>query len=156
MMVIISFFHIVPEIPCHRPRTKIDTIISKSTPYPDPDAPEDAERVRFWCRIGATHSEREKTSVSGTAKASIAANGESLAALTADFTETSTTGTANRPALRALVDVAAQPDPSTTPAPAAKGKAKAKAKAKVKVEASKTPAEHRTAIRFLFQFVYFV
>lgn len=156
-MVIISFFHYnrPAEIPCHLLRTKIDTIIAKSTPYPDPDAPEDPESVRFWCRTGATHSEREKTSVTGTARASIATNGDSLAALTGDFTETSTTATANRPALRALVDVAAQPDPSTTPAPAAKGKAKAKAKAKVKVETSKTPAEQRVAVRFLFQIVHF-
>ncbi len=146
------------EIPCH-PRVKIDSIISRSTPHPDPDAPEDPESVRFWCRTGATHHERERTSVTGTSHAAIATTGETLAAMTSELQENGTTGPClSRPALRSLVDVATQPvDPPAAPAApaAAKSKAKAKAKGKVQVQASKEPAEKRTAIRFLFQLVRF-
>ena len=130
------------------PRAKIDSIISKSAPHPDPDAPEDAESVRFWRRLGATHNEREKTSLTATAQASITTTGENLSSMVTDLgSENPEIPCGNRPALRQLVDLAAS-DP--VPAPKAKAKGKAKAKAKVHQQTPKTPAEQRTAIRVLF------
>ena len=132
---------------------KIDNLIAKSTPHPDPDAPSDPESVRFWCRIGGTFSERERTSVTGTASASIAASPDALGALMSDplSAPSSSTGTCgNGPALRSLVDVANAPAEVTPPVPTAKGKAKAKAKAKaVAQQVAKTPSEQRVAIRVL-------
>lgn len=132
-------------------RNKIDNLIAKSTPHPDPDAPEDPESVRFWCRVGGTFSERERTSVSGQASASIAASSDALGALMSDplSAPSSSTGTCgNGPALRSLVDVASAPI-AAEGAPKAKAKAKTKAKAKAGAQqvVPKTPEEQRAAIR---------
>ncbi len=127
-------------------------MIAKSTPHPDPDAPEDPESVRFWCRVGGTFSERERTSVTGTASASIAASSDALGSLMSDplGAPSASTGTSGGPALRSLVDVASAPIPEVTPVASAKCKAKAKAKAKaVAQQLPKTPLEQRAAIRVL-------
>lgn len=131
------------------PRAKIDSIIAKSSPHPDPDAPDDCESVRFWCRVGATHNERERTSLTATAQASLTTTGENLSSMLTDLGSAAPeVPCGNRPALKQLVDLATA-DPAPT-APKAKAKGKAKAKARVQQQTPKTPAEQRTAIRFLF------
>eukprot|EP00434_Breviolum_minutum_P018752 symbB.v1.2.016548.t1/scaffold1258.1/size128315/2 len=98
-----------------------------------------------------TFSERERTSVSGQASASIAASSDALGALMSDplSAPSSSTGTCgNGPALRSLVDVASAPI-AAEGAPKAKAKAKTKAKAKAGAQqvVPKTPEEQRAAIR---------
>ena len=131
-------------------RAKIDTIISRSTPHPDPDAPECPESVRFWATSGGEFSEKERTRVTATASARVAPSATGLAGLVQHDVPSSGAPTpcGNGPTLRALVDVANNTE-SPGPEPTAKGKAKAKAKAKSKVAqvTPKTPAEQRVAIR---------
>lgn len=130
-------------------RTKIDTLISRSTPVPDPDAPEDPESVRFWATSGGEFSERERTRVSATATARVAPTTEGLVAmahLDVPGAGAGVTPCGNGPTLRSLVDVANSTEPGLGPTP--KGKAKAKAKARVTQQTPKTPAEQRAAIRF--------
>ena len=134
-------------------RMKIETIIAKSTPVPDSDCPEDAESVRFWCNIGGKSTQKETTTVAATAEANLATTQEGLSSIlggadlpTAVLPE-GHGGTANRPTIKALVDIANEPE--ATPAPKAKSKAKAKAKNRSRVSEKnpKTPAERRQSIR---------
>lgn len=128
-------------------RAKVDAIISKNTPHPDPDAPEDAASVRFWADCGGVASEVESTKLAATSQATVQSTGDILSSIVGNDPMAPDTGrVANGPTLRALVDVASTPVES---APAAKSKAKAKAKAKSRVsqQAPKTPAEQRNAIR---------
>ena len=132
-------------------RTKIDTLISRSTPVPDPDAPEDPESVRFWATSDGEFSERERTKVSATATARVTPTTDGLAAM-AHLDVPGAGGAAvtpcgNGPTLKSLVDVANSSEPMQT-GPTPKCKAKAKAKAKVTQQSPKTPAEQRAAIRF--------
>lgn len=128
-------------------RVKIDNIIARGTPHPDPDAPEDPESVRFWCNCGGMASETENTKVHAAAETNVQANGEFLGSLVSfdamavDSGERSASG----PTLRALVDVASAPPATDTPA--SRPKAKAKAKSKVAQQVPKTPAECRNGIR---------
>eukprot|EP00438_Fugacium_kawagutii_P035483 Skav230561 [mRNA] locus=scaffold2372:43399:46640:+ [translate_table: standard] len=127
---------------------KIDTIISRHTPHPDPDCPEDPSSVRFWCTMGGSFSEAEMTRVTATATADIASSAEGLSSLVgADPTLGDGSRCANGPSLKSLVDLSDAGTPGDA-APKAKSKAKAKAKAKaVAQQQPKTPAEQRTAIR---------
>ena len=144
-------------------RMKIETIIAKSTPVPDSDCPEDAESVRFWCNIGGKSTQKETTTVAATAEAHLATTQEGLSsilgvvavvavvvvavvAVVAAVLPEGHGGTANRPTIKALVDIANETE---APAPKAKSKAKAKAKNKSKVSEKnpKTPAERRQSIR---------
>lgn len=126
-------------------------MISRSTPHPDPDAPEDPESVRFWATSGGEFSERERTKVSATANARVRPTSEGLAAMAhldvPGAGGVPVTPCGNGPTLRSLVDVASSAEPGQT-GPTPKSKAKAKAKAKVTQQTPKTPAEHRAAIRF--------
>ena len=128
-------------------RAKIDTIISRSTPHPDPDAPECPESVRFWATAGGEFSEKERTRVTATASARVAPSATGLAGLVQHDVPSSGAPTpcGNGPTLRAL-DVANSTSPAE-PTPKAKAKAKAKAKGKVAQVTPKTPAEQRVAIR---------
>eukprot|EP00438_Fugacium_kawagutii_P018045 Skav215126 [mRNA] locus=scaffold1164:7656:10297:+ [translate_table: standard] len=133
-----------------RLKSKIDAIISRSKPRPDPDCPDDPESVRFWATAGGHVNETERSKVTATAHASIVTTPTGLAGMMGDAEFSGGVGNtsqgANGPSLRALVDVANAP----VDAPAAKAKAKTKAKAKAKAVAQqtpKTPAEQRTAIR---------
>ncbi len=133
-------------------RMKIETIIAKSTPVPDSDCPEDAESVRFWCNIGGKSTQKETTTVAATAEATLATTQEGLSSILAGADLPAAVlpeghgGTANRPTIKALVDIANETEP---PAPKAKAKAKAKAKnrARVSEKKPKTPAERRQSIR---------
>ena len=62
-------------------RCKIQAIISRNTPVPDPDAPECAQSVRFWCTSGGQATERERTRVSAQARANVATTAEGLDSL---------------------------------------------------------------------------
>ena len=133
---------------CILPRTKIDSIISKQTPHPDPDAPEDPESVRFWATCGGSLSQKERSTISAAAAAKIQSNSDGLAAMVgAVDLESGENGTkvGNGPTLKALVDVANTVEPSNTPGCKAKAKAKAKAKS-IAQQTPKTPAEHRKAL----------
>ena len=117
-----------------RLRMKIETIISKSSPVPDSDCPDDVESVRFWCTSGGKSMQKETTTVSATAEARVATTQEGLASILggADVAPPSTApaGTANRPTIRALVDFAnAEATPTETPKAKAKGKPRRKPKA---------------------------
>lgn len=127
-------------------RAKIDSIIARNTPHPDPDAPEDPASVRFWANCGGVASEVESTKLQASAQATVQSTGDILSSIVGSDPMAPDTGrVANGPTLRALVDVASTP----VEAPTAKSKAKAKAKAKSKVSQQnpKTPAEQRNAIR---------
>ena len=134
-------------------RAKIDNIIARNAPHPDPDAPEDPASVRFWATSGGTASEVESTKLQATANATVQSTGDILASLVGNDPMAPDAGgrVANGPTLRALVDVASEP----IEAPTAKSKAKAKAKAKGKVsqQVPKTPAEQRNAIRIFHMFI---
>ncbi len=140
-------------------RFKIDSIITRGTPVPDPDCPEDAESVRFWCTSGGNFSERERTKIQGKATTMVETTGDALAAMVGppELINGPAVACGNRPTLKSLVDVAANGESGTgsgTPAaPKAKAKSKAKAKA-VAQQVPKTPAEQRTAIRTLFLYRY--
>ena len=138
-------------------RCKIQAIISRNTPVPDPDAPECAQSVRFWCTSGGQATERERTRVSAQARANVATTAEGLTSLLGTTNvgpmlgagaEGGTVG--NRPTLKALVDVANSQEASHQQLPKAKSKAKAKAKASVNLQVPKTPAEQRQQIRNFF------
>ena len=137
---------------CHLgiPRLKIDSIITRGTPVPDPDCPEDAESVRFWCTAGGNFSEKERTKIQAKASATIETNGENLAAMVGAPDLGGPGGSCgNRPTLRSLVDVANAPGSGNgggNGAPKAKAKAKAKSRA-VGQQGPKTPDEQRVAIR---------
>ena len=127
-------------------RAKIDSIIARNTPHPDPDAPEDPASVRFWANCGGVASEVESTKLQASAQATVQSTGDILSSIVGSDPMAPDTGrVANGPTLRALVDVASTP----VEAPTAKSKAKAKAKAKSRVSQQnpKTPAEQRNAIR---------
>ena len=137
-------------------RRKIDSIITKSTPHPDPDAPDDPESVRFWVSAGGSYNETDKTSVSATAHARVDTTADGLTSLLGggDFGTMLSHGEAsggacgNRPTLKALVDIANTEAPAgPTAAAAPKAKGKAKAKARVSPQAPKTPAEQRNGVR---------
>ena len=140
-------------------RKKIESIITKCTPHPDPDCPDDEESVRFWVSLGGRMSAKETTSVTATAESGIETTPEVMQSLlggsTADVgpnlsLAAGTVG--NRPALKSLLDIAnAEPAASAAPAAKAKAKTKAKAKARVSSQVPKTPAEQRQAIRTLVQ-----
>lgn len=49
-------------------RKKIDAILRKGDSVPDPDAPEDAESIRFWCFTSGRYTDRERVKVTGSAK----------------------------------------------------------------------------------------
>ena len=133
-------------------RLKIEAIISKSSPVPDTDCPDDPESVRFWCTCGGRSSSKETTKVSATAETTVAPSAEGLAQLISGGVELGggtppTSAVGNRPTIKALVDLAnAEAPPATAGAP--KAKAKGKAKAKVAPKKPQTPAEQRTSIRF--------
>ena len=136
------------------PRTKIDSIISKSTPFPDADAPEDPESVRFWATVGGSSAQRESTTISASASARIETTAECLASMVGGGgvdVDAASNGAGGRcgngPTLKSLVDVA-NAIPDTAAVPKAKAKAKAKAKS-VAQQQPKTPAEHRNALRDL-------
>lgn len=130
---------------------KIDSIIAKGVPHPDPDAPEDPESVRFWATSGGSMAERERTKITASAQATLESTADGLASIVGGLETADMASGAGKPAggpsLRALVDIASAPDPKA--APAAKAKGKAKAKAKVRAQAPKTPAEMRNSIRHL-------
>ena len=136
-------------------RLKIEAIISKSSPVPDSDCPDDPESVRFWCTCGGRSSQKETTKVSATAETNVAPSAEGLAQLMGGGGEigmpgsTPTCSVGNRPTIKALVDIANSEAPEAPAAP--KAKAKGKAKAKVAPKKPQTPAERRTAIRFPIQ-----
>ena len=131
-------------------RNKIDSIISRSTPFPDADAPEDPESVRFWATVGGSSAQRESTTISATASARIETSGDCLASmvgggLDVDAASNGAGGRCgNGPTLKALVDVANAAPSEATVIPKAKAKAKAVAQ-----QQPKTPAEHRNALRNL-------
>lgn len=140
--------------PKNAPRMKIETIIGKSTPVPDSDVPDCPESVRFWCNTGGRSSQKETTRLTADAETRIATSMDGLAGMLAGpdvgvSAAAAGVGTANRPTIKALVDVASAvaADP---PAPKAKAKSKAKAKAKAAAKVPKTPAEQRNAIRTAF------
>ena len=49
-------------------RKKIDAIPRKGDSVPDPDAPEDAESIRFWCFTSGRYTDRERVKVTGSAR----------------------------------------------------------------------------------------
>lgn len=98
--------------------------------------------------------QKETTTVAATAEARVATTQEGLSSILggADvappMVPSGVEATANRPTIRALVDVANAETPTTaTPKAKAKGKAKANAKSKVGEKNPKTPAERRQSIR---------
>lgn len=111
-------------------------------------------------------AQREKTKITATAEASIATTGDGLSHMlggpAADLlggAAAATPACANRPTIKALMDLAHPTEegasPASTAATAAKAKAKAKSKAKAKQvnqQQPKTPAEKRAAIRILAKF----
>lgn len=137
------------------PRMKIETIIAKATPIPDSDCPDDPESVRFWCNTGGKASQKETTRLTADAEACVATTMDGLAGMLAGPDVGSSipaagVGTANRPTIKALVDIASAPAAETATAAKAKAKSKAKAKAKAAAKLPKTPAEQRNAIRTAF------
>lgn len=131
---------------------------------PDEDAPTDPESVRFWCWVGGRYMDREKTTLSMEASASVRPSAESLGAMLAPSngvmgnsqlmisnmtSPNQHDANSSGPSLEALKNVVSQSAVSTT----AKGKSRAKAKAKAKANASlqtpKTPAEQKDQIRTL-------
>ena len=138
----------------YRLRMKIETIISRLSPVPDSDCPDDAESVRFWCTSGGKSMQKETTTVAATAETRVATTQEGLASIlggadTSAPSLPSHDASANRPTIKALVDIANAESEGATPAPKAKAKVKAKAKPKSRVgeKTPKTPAERRQSIR---------
>lgn len=153
MFMVFAFFGVCV---CSKPnpllflRCKIDTIISRHTPHPDPDCPEDPSSVRFWCTSGGTFSEAETTRITATSEANIASSADGLASMIAsDPTFGDGSRCANGPTLKSLVDLSTA-DPPADAAPKAKAKTKAKTKAKaVAQQVPKTPDEQRAALSAL-------
>ena len=52
-------------------RTKIDNISKRGDAVPDPDAPSDPESTRFWCTVGGKYTDREQTTVEGSASVAV-------------------------------------------------------------------------------------
>ena len=132
---------------------KVETIIAKATPVPDSDCPDDPESVRFWCSTGGKASQKETTRLTADAETRVATTMDGLAGMLAGpevaTSLTPTVGSASRPSIKALVDIA-NATPAEPAAPKAKAKSKAKAKAKASAKTPKTPSEQRQAIRTEF------
>lgn len=118
---------------------------------PDPDCPDDAESMRFWCTVGSSYQDQEKCKVGVKSSADIKTNADMVGGLLGsdgvgmgDGAVQAAVAAGGGPSLTALVGVMDSAGANMDSRPAAKGKAKAKAKSGVKKEA-KTPEEQRLA-----------
>lgn len=133
-------------------------MVSRGNGIPDEDAPHDVASMRFWVSTGMSASEKDRTTITGSAETAVAASAASVLGLA---------GAGGMPVALTMTGAAGQAlaagDPPSAPGngpspqellagkgPGKKGKGKGKDKGDPSKQAlPKTPVERRTACRAL-------